>query len=257
MRASPLRFSSTRPALRTKRLSLEEAVEVLPEDPLAQMGAVVILLRVAAAQFAREEDQGLAEQPARRPDHPALVETDQRRRGAARERAVVGGVVAIEDKGLEGAPDHRRVGVERIGQRRDHRPFVPGHGRMIAVGRATVALAVQPADQQRQDSGVLAEGRAADRRVGRVAVLAGEAGDVGLAELAIVAFGVRGWRGPEASLCCRSARIRSRSARRVARRGATCRATCADHQSKSARSRCSVERRRLVAQATKVRGARC
>ena len=101
---------------------------------------------------------------------------------------MVGGVVAIEDKGLEGAPDRRRVGVERSGQRRDQGPFVPGRGRVLTLGSATVALAVQPADQQRQDSGVLAEGRASDRRVGRVAVLAGEAGDVGLAELAIVAF---------------------------------------------------------------------
>jgi len=100
---------------------------------------------------------------------------------------VVGGVVAIEDKGLEGTLDRRRVGVERSGQRRDHGPFVLGRGRVITVGRATVALAVQPADQQRQDSGVLAEGRAADLRVGGVAVLVGEAGDVGLAELAIVA----------------------------------------------------------------------
>jgi len=41
----------------------EEAIEIQPEDPLAQVGAVVILLRVAAAQLAREEDEGLAEQP--------------------------------------------------------------------------------------------------------------------------------------------------------------------------------------------------
>src|SRR5919204_331123 len=185
-RAAPLQFDPS--CAQDEAPVAEEAVEILPEDPLAQMGAVVILLRVAAAQFAREEDKGLAEQPTRRPDHPPLVETDQRRRGASREGAVVGGVVALEDKGLEGTSDCRRVGVERSGQRRDQGPFVPGHGRVITLGRATVALAVQPADQQRQDSGVLAEGRAADRRVGRVAVLAGEAGDVGPAGLGVVAF---------------------------------------------------------------------
>jgi len=82
VRAAPLQFDPSR--AQDKAPVAEEAVEILPEDPFAQMGAVVILPRVAAAQFAREEDQGLAEQPARRPDHPALIETDQRRRGAAR-----------------------------------------------------------------------------------------------------------------------------------------------------------------------------
>ncbi len=56
VRAVPLRFSSTRPALRAKRWSAEEAGEVLPKDSLPQMGAVVILLRVAATQFTREKD---------------------------------------------------------------------------------------------------------------------------------------------------------------------------------------------------------
>ncbi len=84
VRASPLRFSSTRPCAQDEAPVAEEAVEVLPEDPLAQIGAVVILLCVAAAQLAREEDQWLPEQAKCRPDHPTLVETDQRRRGAAR-----------------------------------------------------------------------------------------------------------------------------------------------------------------------------
>src|SRR5947209_15328373 len=49
-RAAPLQFDPS--CAQDEAPVAEEAVEILPEDPLAQMGAVVILLRVAAAQLA-------------------------------------------------------------------------------------------------------------------------------------------------------------------------------------------------------------
>src|SRR5690348_9643667 len=77
--AAPLQFDP--PRAQGEALVAEEVIEVSPEDPFAQAGAVVIFLREAAAQFAREEDQRLAEQPPRRPDDLPRAEPDQRRRG--------------------------------------------------------------------------------------------------------------------------------------------------------------------------------
>ena len=76
--AAPLQFDA--PRAQHEAPVVEEAIEILPEDRLAQMGAVVILLRVAAAQLARQEDQRLR-RAARAPTRPAVgVKADQRRR---------------------------------------------------------------------------------------------------------------------------------------------------------------------------------
>ena len=90
-------------------LVLEERVEVLAEDDLAEIGGVVILLRVASFELAGQEEQRLRRQPVDRPDEPARVDPNERRGRDAGHGGVIGRVLPVEREGGDGLADDRGI----------------------------------------------------------------------------------------------------------------------------------------------------
>ena len=83
-------------------LVLEERVEILAEDALAEIGGVVILLRVASFELAGQEEQRLRRQPVERPDELVRSDPHERRGRDAGHGGVIGRALPVEREGGDG-----------------------------------------------------------------------------------------------------------------------------------------------------------